>query len=73
MLAASEQLEQAARRTTAESFSSWPATLPWFGVLAAHDKSVRVLPRGHQLTGQLALPFTMVTYTFGGLYLLFGG
>ncbi|KXF49637.1 hypothetical protein AXA44_01740 [Rhodococcus sp. SC4] len=43
------------------------------GVIAAHDKSVRVLPRGHQLTGQLALLFTMVTYTFGGLYLLFGG
>ena len=43
------------------------------GVIAAHDKSVRLLPRGHQLTGQLALLLTMVTYTFGGLYLLFGG
>lgn len=43
------------------------------GVVAAHDASVRILPRGHQLTGQLALLLTMVTYTFGGLYLLFGG
>ncbi|MFZ2175258.1 MAG: hypothetical protein WAW17_14750 [Rhodococcus sp. (in: high G+C Gram-positive bacteria)] len=43
------------------------------GVIAAHDKSVSVLPRNHQLTGQLALLLTMVTYTFGGLYLLFGG
>jgi len=43
------------------------------GVLAAHDRSLRVLPKRHQLTGQLALLFTMVMYTCGGLYLLFGG
>jgi len=43
------------------------------GVIAAHDRSLRLLSRTHQLTGQLALLLTMVTYTFGGLYLLFGG
>jgi hypothetical protein len=41
-------------------------------VLAAHDKALRVLPVGHQLTGQLAMMLTMVSYTFAGLYLLFG-
>ncbi|MCI4673910.1 hypothetical protein [Candidatus Mycolicibacterium alkanivorans] len=43
------------------------------GVLAAHDRSLRVLPKRHQLTGQFALLLTMVMYTCGGLYLLFGG
>lgn len=43
------------------------------GVVAAHDKSLSVLPRGHHLTGQLGLIVVMVCYTFGGLYLLFGG
>jgi hypothetical protein len=42
-------------------------------VVAAHDKALRVLPPGHQLTGQLAMMMTMVGYTFTGLYLLFGG
>jgi hypothetical protein len=41
-------------------------------VVAAHDKALRVLPVGHQLTGQLAMMLTMVGYTFAGLYLLFG-
>ncbi|MGQ9347076.1 hypothetical protein [Mycolicibacterium gilvum] len=41
-------------------------------VLAAHDKALRILPVGHQLTGQLAMMLTMVCYTFAGLYLLFG-
>ncbi len=41
-------------------------------VIAAHDKALRVLPVGHQLTGQLAMMLTMVGYTFAGLYLLFG-
>ena len=41
-------------------------------VIAAHDKALRVLPIGHQLTGQLAMMLTMVGYTFAGLYLLFG-
>jgi hypothetical protein len=42
-------------------------------VIAAHDKALRVLPTGHQLTGQLAMMLVMVGYTFTGLYLLFGG
>lgn len=42
-------------------------------VLAAHDKALRLLPRGHQLTGQLTMMLVMVGYTFTGLYLLFGG
>ncbi|AFR50203.1 hypothetical protein [Gordonia sp. KTR9] len=43
------------------------------GVAAAHDASLRLLPRRHQLTGQLTMMVTMVSYTFLGLYLLFGG
>ncbi len=43
------------------------------GVIAAHDRALRVLPKGHQMTGQLALMLVMVGYTFTGLYLLFGG
>ncbi|MFE0750187.1 hypothetical protein [Gordonia sp. NPDC058843] len=43
------------------------------GVAAAHDASLRLLPRRHQLTGQLTMMVTMVCYTFLGLYLLFGG
>lgn len=43
------------------------------GVVAAHDQALRVLPPGHQLTGQLAMMLTMVAYTLTGLYLLFGG
>lgn len=42
------------------------------GVIAAHDRAVRLLPRRHQLTGQLPLLFVMVFYTVTGLYLLFG-
>jgi hypothetical protein len=42
-------------------------------VVAAHDKALRVLPAGHQLTGQLTMMLVMVGYTFTGLYLLFGG
>lgn len=42
-------------------------------VLAAHDRALRLLPTGHQLTGQLAMMLVMVGYTFTGLYLLFGG
>lgn len=41
------------------------------GVAAAHDRSLRVLPPAHRLTGQLALMLLMVGYTFTGLYLLF--
>jgi hypothetical protein len=43
------------------------------GVVAAHDQALRVLPIGHQLSGQLAMMLTMVGYTLTGLYLLFGG
>ena len=42
------------------------------GVVAAHDRAIKLLPRRHQLTGQLPLLFVMVFYTVGGLYLLFG-
>lgn len=41
------------------------------GVIAAHDRAVRILPARHQLTGQLPLLFAMVAFTIGGLYLLF--
>jgi hypothetical protein len=43
------------------------------GVIAAHDRALALLPRGHQITGQLAMMLVMVGYTFSGLYLLFGG
>ncbi len=43
------------------------------GVVAAHDRALRLLPRRHQVTGQLAMMLVMVGYTFTGLYLLFGG
>jgi hypothetical protein len=42
-------------------------------VIAAHDRALRLLPAGHQLTGQLTMMLVMVSYTFTGLYLLFGG
>jgi hypothetical protein len=41
------------------------------GVVAAHDRAVALLPRRHQLTGQLPLLVVMVVFTVGGLYLLF--
>lgn len=43
------------------------------GVIAAHDRALTLLPKDHQLTGQLAMMLVMVGYTFTGLYLLFGG
>jgi hypothetical protein len=42
------------------------------GVVAAHDRAMRLLPKRHQLTGQLPLLVVMVLYTITGLYLLFG-
>ena len=42
------------------------------GVVAAHDRAIKLLPRRHQLTGQLPLLVVMVFYTITGLYLLFG-
>ena len=41
------------------------------GAVVAHDRAVRILPRRHQLTGQLPLLAAMVAFTGGGLYLLF--
>jgi hypothetical protein len=41
------------------------------GVIAAHDRAIKLLPRRHQLTGQLPLLFAMVAFTVGGLWLLF--
>lgn len=41
------------------------------GVIAAHERAVRVLPQRHQVTGQLPLLVAMVSFTVGGLYLLF--
>jgi hypothetical protein len=63
--------------------SSNPTLLAWvkvlavvtghvLGVIAAHDRAIKLLPRRHQLTGQLPLLFVMVFYTVTGLYLLFG-
>lgn len=40
-------------------------------VVAAHDRSIKVLPARHQLTGQLPMLFAMIAFTVGGLYLLF--
>jgi hypothetical protein len=42
------------------------------GVIAAHDRALALLPRKHQVTGQLGLLVVMVFYTATGLYLLFG-
>jgi hypothetical protein len=41
------------------------------GVIAAHERAVTVLPKRHQLTGQLPLLGAMIVFTVGGLYLLF--
>jgi hypothetical protein len=40
-------------------------------VVAAHDRAVKLLPKKHQLTGQLPLLVAMICFTAGGLYLLF--
>jgi hypothetical protein len=41
------------------------------GVIAAHDRAIHLLPKKHQLTGQLSLLVAMICFTAGGLYLLF--
>ena len=41
-------------------------------VVAAHDRALEVLPKRHQVVGQLGLLLIMVAYTATGLYLLFG-
>ncbi|WLQ32966.1 hypothetical protein P8A18_05635 [Streptomyces castrisilvae] len=40
------------------------------GVVAAHDRSVRLLPAGRAVVGQLPLLILMIAYTVGGLALL---
>ncbi len=41
------------------------------GVIAAHERAVKLLPKQHQLTGQLPLLVAMIAFTVGGLLLLF--
>lgn len=41
------------------------------GVIAAHDRAVRILPVRHAVSGQLAMLAVMLAYTVGGLLLLF--
>lgn len=41
------------------------------GVVAAHDRAVRLLPSRHALVGQLPMLVLMVGYTLTGLWLLF--
>jgi len=41
------------------------------GVIAAHERAIELLPKRHQLTGQLPLLLAMIAFTVGGLYLLF--
>jgi hypothetical protein len=41
------------------------------GVVSAHDRAVRLLPRRHAIVGQLPMLILMVGYTVTGLWLLF--
>jgi hypothetical protein len=41
------------------------------GVVSAHDRAVRLLPRRHAIVGQLPMLALMVAYTVTGLWLLF--
>jgi hypothetical protein len=63
--------------STHPTFSWWVQVLGVvvghvLAVIAAHDRAIKLLPKRHQLTGQLPLLFVMVGFTVGGLYLLFG-
>ncbi|HEY9565570.1 MAG TPA: hypothetical protein VIR30_17520 [Nocardioides sp.] len=40
-------------------------------VVAAHDRAIELLPKRHQLTGQLSILVVMVGFTIAGLALLF--
>lgn len=40
------------------------------GVVASHDRAVKLLPARHRITGQLSLLVVMVCYTVAGLYLM---
>lgn len=41
------------------------------GVVSSHDRALRLLPKKHQIVGQLPLLFAMIAFTVGGIYLLF--
>lgn len=41
------------------------------GVVASHDRAMRLLPERDRVWGQLPLLFVMLCYTVGGLFLLF--
>lgn len=41
-------------------------------VVAAHDRALVVLPKKHQVSGQIGLLFVMLAFTAGALWLLFG-
>jgi hypothetical protein len=43
------------------------------GVVAAHDRAIKLLPSRHHVTGQIGMLIVMVVYTVTGLYLLMGG
>ncbi len=43
------------------------------GVIAAHDRVIKLLPARHHVTGQIGMLVVMVSYTTTGLYLLMGG
>jgi hypothetical protein len=43
------------------------------GVIAAHDRAIKLLPRKHHISGQIGMLLIMVAYTATGLYLLMGG
>lgn len=58
-----------------QTFLAWTKVVGIVGghvlaVVAAHDRAMKLLPRRHQLTGQLPLLLVMVGFTVGGLYLL---
>jgi hypothetical protein len=42
------------------------------GVIAAHDRAVRLLPKGSTARGQFPMLVVMVVYTVTGVALLFG-
>ena len=43
------------------------------GVIAAHDRAIKLLPARHHVVGQIGMLLVMVAYTTTGLYLLMGG
>jgi hypothetical protein len=43
------------------------------GVVAAHDRAIKLLPARHHVSGQIGMLIIMVAYTATGLYLLMGG